>query len=648
MSVAAAGKLNRVTTASRLLAGLCLLVCAAVLPARTVSLSDCVQHYIEGDLDEAVHDLSLYLERYPDHRAARNLLAAIQLQLRQPLRVAGTLPEEIAAQDAQAAALRGTALLRSGADLEGFEWLRRAVVDAEPDRLYRLVLSEQNASSTPLIIIDLGDDVLPTDLLEPLRLLEEQAFSEAIALIAGLLEQEPESPLYLYLLGRAYSAQRDYDFARNALNRALERQPQLLSAHLGMAGIALETGDLDTARGHYLNVLRVRDGDVDALDGLVRIARHSGQPVWVREWLEGAWQDHGDPRIGSLLVEALLAEDVIESALEIAGDLRRRHPGQPIPLYSQSLALLADGQYATAAEVLDELTQLQPDSVDAWQLLANARLRTQTLDEAMAALDRAITLAPERLAVRVIRAEVYLLSERYEAALEEAREIQALAPKQSVGYKLEGDVHMQRKDYSDAADAYLAAFEREATAQITLLLNSAYQLAGEHTLALSALRRWLAVMPDDVTVRLQLAMQLQQLGEEDDAVVEYERVLELAPRTLIALNNLAWLYLEHDSEHSVALAEQALELAPDRGEVADTLGWALVHADQPRRAVMVLQQAALMASHVPRIRYHLAVARARTGDSETARAILNELANEPLAPALQEDVERFLGELQSS
>lgn len=633
----------------------CLLIGLGLLMAQSVSagsppvsLNDAVQHYIAGDLEQAAQGLHDYLEQYPEHAAARNLLAVVQLRLQQPLSAATTLPEMIAVLDPQAAALRGTALLHSGADLEGFEWLQRAVSAAEPEQLYRLVLTRHDASGTPLMLIDLSDDVLPTDLLESLWLLQEESFSRAIALIAGQLEQQPESPLYLYMLGKAYSAQRDYQYARVALTRALERQPQLLSAHLGMAIIALETGDLETARGHYLNVLRVRDSHVDALDGLTRIAQRSGQATEVREWLEHTWRRYGDYRVGSLLVESLLAEESNELALQVAEELRLHYPDEPVTRYALALAMLANERYTTALEMLDELTRLQPDSVEAWRLLANARLHVRALDEAMEALDQAIALAPEYLAVRVIRAKVYLLGERFQAALEEIREIQYLAPEQAVGYKLEGDVHMRRRDYEAAASAYMAAFEREATPNNILLLNSAYWLAGEQSLAFGALRRWLAVAPDDATVRLQLAMQLQQLGEEDEAVLEYERLLEQAPQTLIALNNLAWLYLDRDPEHSVSLAEQALELAPARGEVADTLGWALVRADQPRRAVVVLQQAAIMASHIPRIRYHLAVAQVRTGDVDAARETLSELTDEVLAPALREDVERLLSDIESS
>lgn len=625
------------------------LVLAAMAHSTPASfLDDCVEYYIDTDLDQAAECLHAYSTEYPHHAAARNLQAAVQLLQQQPLRVTVTLPEAVARSDAQAAALRGTALLRSGADLEGFEWLQYAVAAGEPEGLYRLVLTEaQNGAAAPLMIIDLRDEVLPTDLLKPLWLLQEQAFGQAIALIAGQLEQQPESPLYLYLLGLAYSEQRDYQYAYTALSRALERQPQLLSAHLGMASIALATGDLEVARTHYMNVLQVRENHITALSGLVQIAQHGGQSTQVRQWLESSWQRDGEAQIGSLLVQALLADDEVDGALEISTLLRQQYPDQPEPLYAHSLALLAHEQYSAAVDTLQALADLQPYDVQTWKLLASVQIQTADLDAAMQALNHAVSLAPQHLAVRVIRAEVHLLSEQFQAALGEALAIQHLAPEQAVGYKLEGDVYMQRGEYAAAADVYHLAFEHEPNAQTVLLLNSAYWLEGEPIQAMSVLRRWMAIAPEDIGVQLQLAMQLQQLGDTSGAREAYEQVLELDPHNLIALNNLAWLYLEHDAQRSVELAEQAWALAPERGEVADTLGWALVQTEQSERAIEVLAQAVAAAEHIPRIRYHLAVAQYHAGDLDSARGVLATLRDEALPPDLRQEVDQFAARLEN-
>ncbi len=625
------------------LLGLLLATTAQSSPAS--ALDDCVEHYIDAELDRASECLETYSSKHPEHTAARNLWAAVQLLQHQPLRVTTTLPEALALDNPQTAALRGTALLHSGADLEGFEWLQYAVAAGEPEQLYRLVLTDVQADA-PLIIIDLRDEVLPTDLLKPLWLLQEKSFGQAIALIAGQLEQHPESPLYLYLLGRAYSEQRDYRYAYTALSRALERQPQLLSAHLGMAGIALATGDLDVASEHYFNVLRVRDNHIDALNGLVQIAQYGGQTTLVREWLEHAWQRNGEVQIGSLLVQARLADDATDSALALSTHLYEHYPEQPQSLYSHSLALLANESPAAAIDTLQTLTHLHPDSVEAWKLLASAQIQTTELEGAIAALNQAVSLEPEHLAVRVIRAEVYLLIEQFESALAEAQEIQRLAPEKAVGYKLEGDAYIQQGDYAAAAEVYSIAFEYEPNAETVLLLNSAHWLNGDPIQAMSVLRRWLAIAPEETAVRLQLAMQLQQIGDANNAQEEYEQVLELAPQNLIALNNLAWLYLDHDPQRSVELAGQALVLAPERGEVADTLGWALVKSEQLDRAVTVLQQAVATAGHIPRIRYHLAVAQYQSGDVESARGVLTTLLDEPLPANLRQDVDQLLAQVE--
>jgi Flp pilus assembly protein TadD len=92
-----------------------------------------------------------------------------------------------------------------------------------------------------------------------------------------------------------------------------------------------------------------------------------------------------------------------------------------------------------------------------------------------------------------------------------------------------------------------------------------------------------------------------------------------------ALNNLAWLYQEEGNKKGVTYAERAHELAPDRPEITDTLGWLLVQNGDTNRGLVLLQEAAVKAPHIPEIRYHMAVALAKVGRREEARKVLDRL-----------------------
>lgn len=614
-------------------------------PVPAQSLDAGVQAYVEGDLERADERLTEYLTDSGHDPAARKLLAAVYLgrdRVRQAVEVLSSGDWQ-PGDDAQRDAMLGSALLRVGSDLEGFELLETVAVRNEALDLLRLVL---DAGQEPIMVLELDAELIRQDLLDVLRLLHQARYEQAGALLAGYLAEQPDRPDYLYLLGRTYLAQRDYRHARLALSRALESDSTgSVSASLALGRLALAEQRWADASRHARRVLESRPGQWDALRMLSEVAIRTGRDEQALTWLEQAWQRQPTPAIGQLLVDTLLKLDRADSALRQARELINRFPDAPEHLRSLGLTLLAAGDSTAAVGVLERLIRQTPDDAGVWQLLATARLQTQDLAGAMAALERSIALAPDDLAVRLIQAEIYLLGERYEEALASAREIQQRAPTQGVGHKLEGDIHVQRQDYPAAEQAYLQAFEQSASAQSALLLNQVRWLMGEHDAAFSVLRRWLAILPSDTVVRLQLAMQLQQLEREEEAIAEYERILEDQPRHVIALNNLAWLYLSRDPQRSITLAETALEQAPERHEIADTLGQALARAGQLERARVVLQQAAVQAPQIPRIRYHLAQVEAELGSVDVARALLVELRDEDLAPELGEQVEQLYRQL---
>ena len=92
-----------------------------------------------------------------------------------------------------------------------------------------------------------------------------------------------------------------------------------------------------------------------------------------------------------------------------------------------------------------------------------------------------------------------------------------------------------------------------------------------------------------------------------------------------ALNNLAWLYQEENNPEGVKYAERAYQLVPNRPEVIDTLGWLLVQNGETNRGLVLLQEAATKAPHIPDIRYHMAAALEKAGRRDEARKELDRL-----------------------
>ena len=289
------------------------------------------------------------------------------------------------------------------------------------------------------------------------------------------------------------------------------------------------------------------------------------------------------------------------------------------------MALLASGETDWALTYFHKLADLLPESPEVWHLIATTLLRTKDYQGAAEALDKALKAQDDYLPSLMVRAQLHLRDKHYKKALASARTIQTRHPEHNVGFKLEGDVHMARKNFTKATEAYRKAYQQSTSAQLALLLAHAQRLSGADSDALTTLRDWLQEHPKDSHIRTQLAMYLDRMQKPTEAIAEYEKISEQEPDNAIVLNNLAWLYHTQNDSRSIQYGERAFALAPDKPEIADTLGWILVQNNQARRGLELLKQAAAQAPQILDIRYHLAIAYEKQGLIEEARAELEYL-----------------------
>ncbi len=111
---------------------------------------------------------------------------------------------------------------------------------------------------------------------------------------------------------------------------------------------------------------------------------------------------------------------------------------------------------------------------------------------------------------------------------------------------------------------------------------------------------------------------------ESAAIAAYEKAVELSPRNTIAANNLAWLLAnsQGDMERALTLAKKAHQNDPANPGVSDTLGWILFRVGNYPEALKALGDAAKRQPEDAYIRYHLGMAQSRSGRDKEALASL--------------------------
>jgi Tfp pilus assembly protein PilF len=222
--------------------------------------------------------------------------------------------------------------------------------------------------------------------------------------------------------------------------------------------------------------------------------------------------------------------------------------------------------------------------------------------------------------------------------------LKKLHPQSAQVALLEGDLAMSLQDPAAAAAAFANAYKLEPSGAAAIRNYHARTVARLPT-PTALLEQWLQHQPEDPVAGMVLAEALMVDGRRDRAIAQYER-LAAGPRpNAMVLNNLGWLYHESGDSRAEATARRAYDVAPRSAAVADTYGWILVQKGKVAEGLAILEPAARTTGAEAEIRYHYAVALARTGQRDKAREQLRNLTsgNERFGSA--EEARRLLADL---
>jgi tetratricopeptide (TPR) repeat protein len=190
-----------------------------------------------------------------------------------------------------------------------------------------------------------------------------------------------------------------------------------------------------------------------------------------------------------------------------------------------------------------------------------------------------------------LKANIYLADNQLEKALSTYGESIQKNPGYVTPYLSLAKIYTAQNRIDDAIDTY------------TALIENRPDQAAAHTLA---------------------GTLYEKKGQYDLARTHYETALKIDPNLIPALNNLAYLLTEQDSDldQALDLARQARRQADQIPAVMDTLGWVYFKKGLYDSAVMEFEAAAGIDPSNPIFFYHLGLAFHELGRSEDARAAL--------------------------
>jgi len=470
------------------------------------------------------------------------------------------------------------------------------------------------------------------------------------------------------------------DEAEAILRGVVEKDPRADAARYRLASILVGRGGKEAWQEALLLLEQSgTDEDVFHLDRRLQallLVRRAGRKNLekARELLEGLVLNTQNPADADRLLLAQVYEAEI-SRLQGEGDAEgaknlfrmareqytavvgRANPN-PSRLALFVEFLIRNDETGAAAGYLGRLEKLTPDN------LATTRLRARWLhiENRTEEIKPLVEGLAEKLLKKIVddpRAEAQLASsigKVYSSVelLEEAeRWYRRLVELDPTGYPPLVTVLAQQDRMQDAIDVCVeAAKSDQSTGPATVLasvLVTRNATEGEFQQAEPVLKGAMEDHPDDIALLLTLANLRVSQKQMDEADKLYQRVIELEPKNLMALNNRATLLSElpERSEEAHRIIDRAIELAGEQPAFLDTKGMIFVYGGQPEQAVPFLQTAAFSTNSDPRYQFHLAVAHVRNGDLDKARDALQEANRGDLKSRFLTEMDlQLLAELQ--
>ena len=359
----------------------------------------------QGRLEDTEVLLKSALDIYPHHAGMRRALANTYADLKRFAEAAEEYRlltvDKPTASDLQKL---GQMLLREGRAQEAVESLR-ASLDLEPPTAARYSLLG-NALSV------LGHD--------------DQAF----AMLEKAVETEPDRVDSLREYARALTRRSHFPAAIETLRRLVELRPKEARSWLQLAqvesGAGLQAQAIETLKaglGHL-------GQDANLLMTAGRVHARAGDRLAAMEFFGRLIELEPDNLVASLeYIRQAMTARKFAPAKEVADRLIVKHPEHPEVLFEYGRVCLETAQPERARESFHAALARRPDLHQAHYRLGQLAMRDNDVAAAVAFMDHAITLDPQRVSYRIDRARMHLVLNHFTAARADAEAALLVEPK---------------------------------------------------------------------------------------------------------------------------------------------------------------------------------------------------------------------------
>lgn len=477
--------------------------------------------------------------------------------------------------------------------------------------------------------------------------LRQKQLDKAAAAADALTKKQPANPQSPYMRGSVLMAKGDLAGTRKALDEAVALQADFLPAVNSLAALDIKDKKYDDAIGRYRAILAKNPKQVEAALMLASILqRTDARMADIDKVLADAVA--ADPANARARLSQLIHFQQTQRKKEMLDAAQQAVAAVPTDsrlMGYLGAAQMANGEHAQAAVTFGKLAALDPRNPDPLARQATAYAADKDFTSARKTLGKAIELQPDNVLLRATLVDIGVAEQRPDAAISDARAIQAKWPKKSTGYIAEVVVLNGQRKTKEAEALLRNTLGKVEDAGVALQLFALLHKAGRNDEADRFVAEWIASKPKDAA--LAAAAGEESLARQDyaTAIRWYRAALKARPDNPVLLNNLAWALGQAKDPQAMATAEKAKTLAPNNPAIIDTLGWLQLQAGDSNSAVTTLTRAVGLAPKAAPIRVNLAKALIAAGKKEEARMQLQAVSGLSAPQATKDEAEKLLGSL---
>jgi tetratricopeptide (TPR) repeat protein len=374
---------------------------------------------------------------------------------------------------------------------------------------------------------------------------QHQAGQLAVAerIYRQILEQEPNHPDALHLLGALAGQRGNSDAAIDLIRRAIKSRPDFPEASRNLAALLAQKGQFDEAISIYRKILEARPDAAELHRELGAVLGASGR-------IEEA--------AASFFIAVQLRPEDTEAHNDLGGVLTLLH------------------RFDDAIAACSKAIALRPGFAEAHHNLGGALRGKGMMDAAQSAFSRAIELKPNWPQAHASLAEIHRHAGRIDEALAGYRRALQLKPDYVEAHNNVGNILRETGKLEEAIAAYLRATQLQPDNAVPHFnLGQTLQAAGRFEEALTAYAKALRAKPDYFEVLANRAIILATLQRFEEALASHAKAAALKPDASLTHQAMGEILLHQHDSAAVDYFRRAVAVDPDLFSAWNGLGLAL-------------------------------------------------------------------------